>query len=146
MPRYDDRTMRSSAQSSRAAAGRRGLLRCLLLIGMLVICHAALSSAPADTTGDADGVLSVSAPLATDTVHDGAGAGDTGTGSLLEECALLVACALGAIGLGALFLRRGRRIVRVLWLAEPRSGRTEGVAVSRPFVGVQRRLPVVLVC
>lgn len=123
----------------------RAALGLALAIGLLAMCHAAWSSS---ADGPAVGVDAVSVegiaasvgttiPTVLDEVIEGESAGC---------CALLMACLMAVVGIGAMLMMRDRRRTRVLCQLPAGLRRIDGIAVQHAVELFSRKRPAVLIC
>lgn len=136
-------TMTRSHRSERHPL--RAVLGLALAIGLLAMCHAAWSSS---ADGPAVGVDAVSA-------EGVAASAGTAVVAVLDEvvegesagcCALLVACLIAVVGIGAMLMVRGRQRTRVLFQIPAGLRRIDGIAVQHAVELFSRKRPAVLIC
>lgn len=126
----------------------RVVLGLALALGLLLMCHAAWSSTSGDVPAAPSGVTSLESASLTDadsaaatpTVTDSS---DNGTAAC---CAILVACIIAVVGLGALLIIRALRAGRILWRVPAGLRRMDGVGVLLAVELFSRKRPAVLIC
>lgn len=137
--------MRARMDATRLPVTLRAALGLAMVVGLLTLCHAAFS------TGAAEPPVTVAAASAL-TVDDGAPAvlavaSDAPSGEGLSgDCALLIACTVALLALGAMLMLRASRSDRVLWQLLVPVRRCDGVPSRHQTLAVFVREPAALVC
>lgn len=126
----------------------RVVLGLALALGLLLMCHAAWSSTSDDVPATGFGVAAIEGA----SLADGSSEApttvvtDPGNNGIAGCCAILIACIIAVVCLGALLILRACHRGRILWRVPAGLRRIDGVGVLRAVELFSRKRPAVLIC